>query len=277
MKHNISVGCRILDSGCRMNCQKINYPASGIKHQTPIFTLIELLVVIAMIAILIAILLPALQQAKEHAKKVQCMSNQKQIGTGLLTYSCDYNGTIPQARSKNVSPNPANDPDWIDVFESDPAYADLASKDLKCPKNDPKSGGFAGRHFGLIVFSDGAANPLPDQDAAQFIGDPWPNGNLFKGWNLLNVSTPSNFFLTTDSAENWSWKKKPDYPLPGNTIGPRGELNAGGTLYHTWAGHIGMTCDVFFADGRVQSCKGFDLFNYGFKKYKDANGNVFVP
>jgi prepilin-type N-terminal cleavage/methylation domain-containing protein/prepilin-type processing-associated H-X9-DG protein len=67
------------------------------RRETSGFTLIELLVVIAIIAILAAILFPVFAQAREKARQASCLSNQKQLGLGIMQYVQDYDETYPQA------------------------------------------------------------------------------------------------------------------------------------------------------------------------------------
>jgi prepilin-type N-terminal cleavage/methylation domain-containing protein/prepilin-type processing-associated H-X9-DG protein len=58
------------------------------------FTLIELLVVIAVIAILAAILFPVFARARERARQVGCLSNLRQLSTGLQLYTQDWDETL---------------------------------------------------------------------------------------------------------------------------------------------------------------------------------------
>jgi len=74
------------------------------------FTLIELLVVIAVIAILAAILYPVFSIAREKARQTGCMSNLKQIGTGVQMYLQDFDGTYPTNPYPGGRANPMGDP-----------------------------------------------------------------------------------------------------------------------------------------------------------------------
>ena len=59
------------------------------------FTLVELLVVVAIIAVLVAMLLPSLRRAKETAKRINCLSDKRQLGLAVLVYGEDNNQFFP--------------------------------------------------------------------------------------------------------------------------------------------------------------------------------------
>jgi prepilin-type N-terminal cleavage/methylation domain-containing protein/prepilin-type processing-associated H-X9-DG protein len=70
------------------------------------FTLIELLVVIAIIAILAAILFPVFAGARERARQTACLSNMRQLGTGMNMYVQDFGETYPAAALDNPNWGP---------------------------------------------------------------------------------------------------------------------------------------------------------------------------
>lgn len=64
------------------------------------FTLIELLTVVAIIAVLTALALPAFKKAMASARRSTCMSNERQIGSGLFLYAAEHNNMLPAVDSK---------------------------------------------------------------------------------------------------------------------------------------------------------------------------------
>jgi|GEM_PF-1540478 len=61
------------------------------------FTLIELLVVISIVSLLVAILLPALSKARDQATRIQCLSNVRGNMFGVIGYTGDNDGLIPDS------------------------------------------------------------------------------------------------------------------------------------------------------------------------------------
>ena len=62
------------------------------------FTLIELLVVIAIIGVLTATVLPVILQARGRAAQTSCLSNMRQLGMAMLTYTQDFDEQTPTGR-----------------------------------------------------------------------------------------------------------------------------------------------------------------------------------
>lgn len=72
------------------------------------FTLTELLVVVAVIGILAGLLIPALAKARARAKSVQCLSQMRQLGLGLLLYAdSEPDGKLP------ADPQGDDAPAWV--------------------------------------------------------------------------------------------------------------------------------------------------------------------
>ncbi len=105
----------------------------------PAFTLVELLVVIAIISILAAILFPVFAQAREKARQTACLSNLKQIGTGIMLYKQDYDETFPAFKLHDTGPfGPSRPYGWGDCFQS---YV-KSTQVMRCPSTGsrPNSG-----------------------------------------------------------------------------------------------------------------------------------------
>lgn len=82
------------------------------------FTLVELLTVVSLIAVLIAILLPALARARSMARRVEDLSNLKQLSAICIMYAGENRGFLPVGRRNTfVSDDYVwfNDATWLEL------------------------------------------------------------------------------------------------------------------------------------------------------------------
>jgi len=151
-----------------------------LKRRRSGFTLIELLVVIAIIAILAAMLFPVFARARESARKIQCLSNVKNIALAMQMYLTDYDRFPPSEHRSEVNDyivNQQGQGDWnnwqANPYLRWPVILDeyVKNRDVwRCPS--------ARRAFGYPV------NPcIPDWFTA-----------LKNGPNDCNTSWNSDFF-----------------------------------------------------------------------------------
>jgi prepilin-type N-terminal cleavage/methylation domain-containing protein/prepilin-type processing-associated H-X9-DG protein len=172
------------------------------------FTLIELLVVIAIIAILAAILFPVFAQAREKARATSCLSNLKQISTGILMYTQDYDEKFPlyfaglcarvtNPLDANDNPTPGPDGPGRRAMWQYQIYPYLKNWDIySCPSDAATATGFIERFYNLSYgYNYGYLSHL------EVTADPGcpSNGQWFSGVGLGAVSRPASIVMLADT------------------------------------------------------------------------------
>lgn len=148
------------------------------------FTLIELLVVISIIGILASILLPSLAKARKKTMQTVCMSNQRQVGVAVTSYTIDNNNYGPSHKDTNSTR-------WFDrlipgLLPEGPLGYGGPSNVQKCP---------SGMELTEIWQSTIALTP-------GVVGSTWANGSFHQ--TALHQATPDDTAMVIDSKKNFS-------------------------------------------------------------------------
>jgi prepilin-type processing-associated H-X9-DG protein len=182
----------------------------------------ELLVVVAIIAVLIALLLPAVQKVREAAKRIQCLSNLKQIGIAMHGYH-DVYGIFPHAydaRALFQEPNRTPAPNargnyiltksWATLILPFVEKDNLARKDYAsycdqglpiylCPSDGRASGLYLGKQgFGKQALTD----YLAVTGTMTFMGQPTVGASRPKCNGVIYESSQTRIADITDGTSN---------------------------------------------------------------------------
>ena len=216
------------------------YPAS---NPARAFTLIELLVVIAIIAVLAGMLLPAIGLVRSSSKKVVCQANMRQVYTGIIAYSYDWNGTIMLGFNKNSAwvqdPNAWGE-NWgqtAAVFMEIPISYPSARSRLSvfnCPEN---------------ILQNKVQGTAANQYETSYSGNCWNTNDVpwdgrFFGAPVASLEYPSELMAFWEGIywRSEPWNNDGAGTIPLTTIGMR-------TVRYA---HRGKT-NIAFADGHVDS------------------------
>ena len=168
--------------------------------KTSRFTLIELLIVISIIAVLAAMLLPALNKARESARKITCLSQEKQLGLASQMYSDANNEYFVMGQKEQwwqkllyegkFLPGPEGENIWYDIGKAKSA--------LLCP-NATKENTAAWKKRNVPYPCWLSTSYAANKAASYYLMSDGSTRRYFKRSSLKNVSTVIQFIELYDS------------------------------------------------------------------------------
>jgi prepilin-type N-terminal cleavage/methylation domain-containing protein/prepilin-type processing-associated H-X9-DG protein len=239
------------------------------------FTLVELLVVIGIISVLIAMLLPALNKAREQAKKIQCMSNMRQIGQALAMYTNQFNGVIPYY---NIGSSfPLQERLWYDLLmksgclsgtPSRTSASTLISQVLFCPdqtRNQLSAGypedDFYRQYNGFISYGISLDVCIDYKH--------WSGTGPYGKWvKVSQVRHPAETVMVVEANTR-------AYPENRGSSYAYGSFSTSTSNAQAWPWHENGGCNVLWVDGHVTTVYAPDPTMYTPGKYTARTGTLY--
>lgn len=230
-----------------------------IKHNSLNFTLLEFLIIMAIIAILAGLLLPALNKARETARKINCISNLKQVMLTAIAYADDSKGFVPLTAYTPADASSATL--WCHTL-SDTGYL-KDKKTLFCTamnsKYVTKSADFAfgcGYTYGMMRFPTSAGSINISRNPVRI----FQGGSVDSGSFYCKNAAPSCAILFADSIRLSSSVYSPWYVFNPNT-------NTVGETGMAYAQHGLSYVNAAFADGHADTADARQLNLSGISYY----------
>lgn len=213
------------------------------------FTILELLATCAVLAVLAGFLIPAVARGTVRAKQASCLSNQRQIGSAILLYANDNDGTLPQ--SSHTTGRRRIEESWI--FTLAP-YLENLDEIRICPADSPQRQ----QTIRNLKATSYVVNDMVFDDPTYFrqVAIPFPSRTLLMGI-LSDSRAPSTTWDHIHGAEWTSWKNAlQDVEPDRHRLGARS------------ADRLDGSSNYLFADGHAEN-----ITAKAFKKFFDEGIN----
>lgn len=196
------------------------------------FTLIELLVVVSIIGVLAALIFPAIRSSQTKSKQMKCMSQLRQWGIAVSSYSQENNQMIRFYR-------------WFSTAGNENFYSPYLSGNQDafrvCPA-DPQ------QHTYLFV----QARERNEKGGYSKGGVDTDGDGRLDSYSRAKMARPAQFLLMMDIAKSASSVIPYDPPVFKNNVKPMTEKDSADNRH-------GSLVNGLFADGHVESFKWDDI------------------